>query len=128
MIQTEHLTALGNRVEGALTWQQLEFFAAPHSVTVVQFETHEVTALCPVTNQPDLYSVDISYAPAEWCVESKTLKLFLMQWRNTGIFGEAIADRICEELNAAIQPKWITVVARQQVRGGLQMTTTARRG
>ena len=127
-IETNHLTALGNKVDNALTWEQLETFDAPPLVKTVSFETHEVSALCPVTNQPDLYSVTITYQPDGQCVESKTLKLYLMQFRNRGIFGEGIADIICNDLSLALTPKWIEVVAVQQIRGGLRMTTTAVRG
>lgn len=128
MVNTGHLTALGSRIDGALTWDQLESFNAPESIVEVEFVTHEVTALCPVTNQPDLYTVQINYVPNKLCVESKTLKLFLLQWRNVGVFGESIADIICTELNKAIEPIYISVKTTQQIRGGLQMTSTAEIG
>jgi 7-cyano-7-deazaguanine reductase len=124
-IDTKHLTALGSKVEGALTWEQLETFDAPSRVEKVVFETQEVTALCPVTNQPDLYHVTIEYRPDGACVESKTLKLYLMRFRNLGMFGESIADTICSDLSLALKPSWIEVTATQQIRGGLQMTVTA---
>lgn len=124
---TAHLTALGNKVDGALTAADLETFDAPQDVQRVTFTTHEVTALCPVTNQPDLYTVTIEYVPNKQCVESKTLKLYLMQWRNTGIFGEALTDIICADLAQALTPSFVRVTTVQQIRGGLQMTTVAER-
>lgn len=124
MTETSHLTVLGNKVEGALDASQLEKFPAP-DVSEVEFETHEVGALCPVTNQPDLYTVKISYVPDQHCVESKTLKLYLMSFRNEGIFGEAITAKIADDLFEAIEPKAIKVETTQQIRGGLQMKSRA---
>jgi 7-cyano-7-deazaguanine reductase len=121
------LTVLGNKVDGFLTKDQLESFPNPSFgiLREITFETHEFCSLCPVTNQPDLYTLKITYVPEQKCVESKSLKLYLTQWRNQGIFGEAVATTICNELYEALEPLKVEVVATQQVRGGLQMTTTA---
>ena len=121
------LTVLGNKVDGSLTKDQLETFPNPSFGVLreITFETHEFCSLCPVTNQPDLYTLKITYVPEQKCVESKSLKLYLTQWRNQGIFGEAVATTICNELYEALEPLKVEVVATQQVRGGLQMTTTA---
>jgi 7-cyano-7-deazaguanine reductase len=124
MTEVNHLTVLGNKVDGSLEASQLEKFPAP-SVSVVEFVTHEVTALCPVTNQPDVYTVKISYVPNEFCVESKTLKLYLMRFRNEGMFGEAITAKLADDLFEAIEPKALKIETTQQVRGGLQMTSRA---
>lgn len=122
---TDHLTILGNKVNGALTKEGLEFFPAPSNVDKVKFVSHEVVANCPVTDQPDLYTIEITYYPNEKCVESKSLKLYLQQWRNDGIFGEGIADKIAKDLFEVLQPHHVEVKAVQQIRGGLQMTVTA---
>jgi len=121
------LTVLGNKVDGSLTKDQLESFPNPSFgiLREITFETHEFCSLCPVTNQPDLYTLKITYVPEQKCVESKSLKLYLTQWRNQGIFGEAVATTICNELYEALEPLKVEVVATQQIRGGLQMTTTA---
>lgn len=120
------LTILGNKTDGAITKDELEWFPCPDGVLdAVTFETHEFTSLCPVTNQPDLYTVKITYTPDSRCVESKSLKLYLMQWRNEGIFGEAITAQIANELFEFLDPWKIEVTTIQQVRGGLQMTSHA---
>jgi 7-cyano-7-deazaguanine reductase len=121
------LTVLGNKVDGSLTKDQLESFPNPSFgiLREITFETHEFCSLCPVTNQPDLYTLKITYVPEQKCVESKSLKLYLTQWRNQGIFGEAVETTICNELYEALEPLKVEVIATQQVRGGLQMTTTA---
>jgi 7-cyano-7-deazaguanine reductase len=124
MTQTNHLTVLGQKVDGSLEASQLEKFPAPN-VSEVSFESHELTALCPVTNQPDVYTIKISYVPNGFCVESKTLKLYLMRFRNEGMFGEAITAKIADDLFEAIAPKAIRIETTQQIRGGLQMTSKA---
>ncbi len=105
--------------------KELETFARPDNVTLVQFETHELTALCPVTMQPDLYTVRIEYAPIAHCVETKSLKLYLWTFRDRGIFAESIAHEIAQDIFGATRPAWCRVTAIQQVRGGIQTTVTA---
>lgn len=126
MTATDHLTVLGNRVEKALEANELEAFPAPN-VQEVKFVTHEVTAFCPVTNQPDLYTVEIIYTPKDVCVESKSLKLYLMSFRDQGIFGEALAGKIADDLFAILNPVELSVETVQQIRGGLRMTSVAKR-
>lgn len=124
MSLTQNLTVLGNKVEGSLEAQELEVFDAPN-VSEVKFVTDEVTALCPVTMQPDIYTVEITYEPAQFCVESKTLKLYLTKFRNQGIFGESITALIADDLFEAIKPKKLSVRTTQQIRGGLKMSSEA---
>lgn len=124
---TEHLKALGNKVEGSIEKDQIETFEAP-VVDVVGFITEEVGGLCPVTMQPDLYTVEITYEPNGRCIESKTLKLYLTKFRNEGIFGEALTATIADDLFEVLQPKKLSVRTTQQIRGGLRMTTVASRG
>lgn len=121
MSDTMEFTALGKTVRGSITAEQLETFPAPAGLQEVTFESAELTALCPVTHQPDLYHVTIRYRPDAACVESKSLKLYLMGFRNTGIFAETIATTIARDLRAALVPLTIEVTTRQQVRGGLTL-------
>jgi 7-cyano-7-deazaguanine reductase len=124
---TKDLTILGNKVDGSITAEQLEKFPSP-SVAAVSFVTDELCALCPVTNQPDIYTLEITYTPSDYCVESKSLKLYLMSFRNTGMFGEAITAKIADDFYYSIAPRRVTVTTVQQIRGGLRMTSTATRG
>src|SRR4051812_39257662 len=64
----------------------LDTFPAPPAVTVVRMVSDEVTALCPITGQPDWYEVAITYRPDQSCIESKSLKLYFQTFRNEGIF------------------------------------------
>ena len=109
------LTVLGATVRHAI--DHVEVFPAPAHVTEVRFTTDEVMSLCPVTGQPDISSVEISYVPGEWCVESKSLKLYLWRFRDRAVFAEALAAEIAGEFMATAQPKYVTVRLRQHARG-----------
>lgn len=125
MTQAKEFQALGHRVQGTFTAAQLETFEVRPNVSEVSFYTEELTAFCPVTKQPDLYTANITFTPGRFTVESKTLKLYLNHFREIGIFGEDLASLICEDLFTAIEPLELTVTLEQQVRGGLTLTSTA---
>jgi 7-cyano-7-deazaguanine reductase len=84
----------------------------------------ELTAVCPVTGQPDLYEVSIDYAPRDRCLESKSLKLYLMSFRNEGAFCEALAVRIRDDVAAALElpADAVRVALEQKARGGITIT------
>ena len=84
----------------------------------------EFTCLCPMTGQPDFATISIDYVPDELCVELKSLKLYLWSYRDEGAFHEAVTNRICDDLVAAIAPRSITVVGKFWVRGGIGTTVT----
>ena len=75
MSEQPELSVLGSTVRAPI--DRLETFPTPDTCTRVRFMTDEVTSMCPVTGQPDFSSVEIDYEPAERCVESKSLKLYL---------------------------------------------------
>jgi len=105
----------------------LETFPAPAGVGLVELESDEVTALCPITAQPDWYQVRIAYTPRERCIESKSLKLYLHSFRNDGIFAEAFAVRIADDASEALGcPVDVTVI--QKARGGITIRASARSG
>jgi 7-cyano-7-deazaguanine reductase len=105
----------------------IETFPAPVGVGLVELESDEVSALCPITAQPDWYHVQIAYLPRERCVESKSLKLYLQSFRNDGIFCEGFAVRIADDLSEALAcPVDVTVI--QKARGGITIRASARRG
>ena len=89
------------------------------SLYLVRFAAPEFTSLCPVTGQPDFAHLVIDYAPAEWLIESKSLKLYLAAFRNHGAFHEdcsvAIGRRIVEVAN----PKWLRIGGYWFPRGGI---------
>ena len=117
--------ALGHKVT---QFERLETFPAPENSVVVKLTSDEVTGLCPVTGQPDFYVVTIEYAPDLKCVESKTVKLYLQQFREQGIFCEALADKILEDFATALEPNWIKVTVKQKSRGGVSIEAVSRLG
>lgn len=115
---------LGVTVKGSLSADQLATVPADPLLELVAIEGAELTALCPVTDQPDLYRFRIEYVPTGELVESKALKLYLMSWRMVGIFAEDLAAALAEDLGAVLATA-VRVTLQQQVRGGLSITATA---
>ena len=121
----EGLSILGGAVRHPI--DSLECFPAPATVTRVRFRTDEVTSMCPVTGQPDFSTVEIDYQPAEQCIESKSLKLYLWSFRDQQIFAEGLAAAIAAEVQRAAAPVSVTVTVTQHVRGGIVTEATAQR-
>ena len=92
----------------------------------IRFETPEFTCLCPMTGQPDFATIRINYTPDKTCVELKSLKLYLWSFRNEGTFHEAVANRILDDLVAALKPRRCEVVGDFLVRGGIHTVVVAR--
>lgn len=122
------LTLLGRQQSGPIDSGELETFPKPEGIGEVEFTTRELTALCPVTGQPDLYSLTVGYVPSDRCLEAKSVKLYLQRFRNMGIFVEELASVIAKELLEACGAVSISVEAVQQVRGGLSFTARAGAG
>jgi len=122
---TSGLHVLGATVRHAI--DHVEVFPAPEGISKVVFTNDELNSMCPVTEQPDLSRVVIEYVPAEWCVESKSLKLYLWGFRNRAIFAEALAVEIADEVMATAQPNGVTVTVTQAPRGGIEVQTVCER-
>jgi 7-cyano-7-deazaguanine reductase len=90
---------------------------------VVEFATNELTALCPITGQPDFYELTLTYRPNRSLIESKSLKLYLWSFRDRGIFAEDLAATLLKNLVSACAPLEMTVDLTQRVRGGLRIRT-----
>ena len=110
--------ALGHA--GSSHYAGLERFANP-GVASVELVSDELSALCPVTGQPDLYRLTISYRPEALCLESKSLKLYLSRFRNEGSFCEALAVRIRDDVASALEldAGRVSVSLEQKARGGI---------
>lgn len=131
MTDTSHLKALGSgstkynydKPDAAL----LEKFVNPsfergvhgRGGLQINIQAPEFTSLCPITGQPDFATIVIGYAPQKWCVESKSLKLYLMSYRNHGSFHEAIVDQIGHDLVELLDPMALQVEGRFTPRGGI---------
>src|SRR6266508_6561785 len=110
---------------GSSHYAGLETFANP-GVSRVEMTSDELTAVCPVTAQPDLYVATIEYWPEGLCIESKSLKLYQSGYRNEGHFCEALAVKIRDDVAAAVElpPEKVRVTLRQKSRGGITITAT----
>ena len=92
----------------------------------VQIAISEFTSVCPRTGLPDFGTVRIRYMPRKWCVELKSLKLYVNGFRNLGIFQENAVNRILEDFVAAVKPAWAVVMGEFNARGGIGTTVEAR--
>jgi 7-cyano-7-deazaguanine reductase len=92
----------------------------------VAIECPEFTSVCPKTGLPDFGTIRISYVPDELCVELKSLKFYLLDYRTKGIFYESVTNRILDDLVEACAPKRMTVVGDFTPRGGIKTVVTAR--
>ena len=85
----------------------------------------EFTSVCPKTGLPDFGEILIRYVPDSACVELKSLKYYLMSYRNEGIFYEAATNKILDDLVAACRPRRMTVTGAFTARGGITTTIVA---
>ena len=116
--------ALGHA--GSEHYAGLETFPNP-GVATVSMTSDELVAVCPITGQPDFYTAAIEYHPDGLCLESKSLKLYLASVRNEGVFCEALAVRIRDDVAQALEleAEQVTVTLTQKARGGITITATA---
>ncbi|MEP7348266.1 MAG: preQ(1) synthase [Gemmatimonadaceae bacterium] len=122
----------------------LESFPNPYSDR--DYEIHmtcpEFTSLCPMGGiesdatelallkggAPDFATIAITYVPGDRCVELKSLKLYLWSYRNDGIFYERVVNRILDDLQACVTPRWMRVVGDFNIRGGIKSVVTCETG
>jgi 7-cyano-7-deazaguanine reductase len=104
----------------------LESFPNP-GVAQIAMTSDELTAVCPLTDQPDLYTATIEYRPARLCLESKSLKLYLARFRNEEALCETLAVQIRDDVAAALEldAQDVRVTLRQKARGGITITAIA---
>ena len=113
--------ALGHA--GSEHYAGLETFPNP-GVATVEMVSDELTAYCPITHQPDFYAATIAYEPDALCLESKSLKIYLSRFHDQGVFCEALAVQIRDEVAEALQLDRgrVHVTLRQKARGGITIT------
>ena len=86
----------------------------------------EFTSMCPKTGLPDFGEIRITYVPDQKCVELKSLKYYLIEFRNRGIFYEHATNEILDDLVSVLKPRQLTVVGDFSARGGINTSVTAR--
>jgi 7-cyano-7-deazaguanine reductase len=86
----------------------------------VEFSTPEFTCICPMSGFPDFATLNIQYTPKDWCVELKSLKLYINSFRNQGVFHEDAVNRVLDDLVELLDPWAIEVVGDFNVRGNIK--------
>jgi len=91
----------------------------------IEFVSPEFTSVCPKTGLPDNVTLIVRYVPAELCLELKSYKMYLLGYRNLGIFQENIVNRVLEDIVRATKPRKAVVVGDFWARGGITSKITA---
>ena len=91
----------------------------------IEINCPEFTAVCPKTGQPDFGTIIIHYVPAATCLELKSLKLYLVGYRDRGIFYEHVVNTILDDLTRSCQPRKLKVIGQFNPRGGITSRVTA---
>lgn len=107
--------------------KQLETFKNPYPQRdyEIRLECPEFTCLCPKTGQPDFATFRIVYIPDRYCVELKSVKLYLWSYRNEGAFHEQVTNRVLDDLVKATRPRTMEIEADFYVRGGIHTVVKA---
>ena len=95
---------------------------------VITISQPEFTSVCPMTGLPDFGTITIRYTPDRLIIELKSLKYYLLQFRNVGMFYEHVANRITDDLVKVLKPKWMEVTGDFTSRGGLTTRVCAQYG
>jgi 7-cyano-7-deazaguanine reductase len=120
---TCHLSQLGRAVEAPASPEAATLERVPNPqqdvLYAARFTAPEFTSLCPVTGQPDFAHLVIDYAPKDWLIESKSLKLYLQSFRNHGAFHEDCTVAIGRKLAEVAEPEWLRIGGYWYPRGGI---------
>jgi 7-cyano-7-deazaguanine reductase len=95
---------------------------APERDYTIRMTLPEFTCLCPKTGQPDFATMELQFVPEKLCVELKSLKLYIWSFRDRGAFHEAVTNEILTTLARAIEPRFMRLTAKFNVRGGIYTT------
>ncbi len=98
----------------------------PERDYTIQIDCPEFTSVCPKTGQPDFGTITVRYVPEATCIELKSLKLYLVEYRDRGIFYEAVVNTILDDLVAACGPRKMEVRGDFRPRGGISTSVVAR--
>ena len=119
----ETLTQLGREAHGFASPDEAVLERVPNpqkgQLYLARFTAPEFTSLCPVTGQPDFAQLVIDYAPGDWLIESKSLKLYLASFRNHGAFHEDCTVAIGRKIVEVAEPLWLRIGGYWFPRGGI---------
>jgi 7-cyano-7-deazaguanine reductase len=97
----------------------------PEKEYTITLENPEFSCVCPKTGLPDFANIVIQYKPAKFCIELKSFKMYMLFYRDIGIFHEHVTNRILEDFVKACKPKWAYIRGAFNTRGGIQTIVTA---
>jgi 7-cyano-7-deazaguanine reductase len=92
---------------------------------VIHLEIPEFTCVCPKTGLPDFAIVKIDYRPGKHCLELKSLKMYMLFYRDIGIFHEHLVNKLLDDCVRACQPRWMKVAVEMNPRGGIYTNVEA---
>jgi 7-cyano-7-deazaguanine reductase len=117
-----------NEKRGTKAIREAELERFPNRTTkrdyTINFTCPEFTCLCPKTGFPDFATIFIEYTPDQWCVELKSLKLYINKFRDQGVFHEDVTNIIADDLIGLLDPKSITITSDFNVRGNIHTVVT----
>ncbi|MGZ3698347.1 MAG: preQ(1) synthase [Bdellovibrionota bacterium] len=123
------LTLSNRRADGARMIRNSKLERFPNRTLVrrytVEFTCPEFTCVCPASGFPDFATIFIKYVPREWCVELKSLKLYINRFRDRGIFHEDVVNVILDDLVKLMDPWEMEVVGDFSVRGNIKTVVRA---
>lgn len=105
---------------------KIECFSSRYKKYEVNISIPEFTSICPKSGLPDFGTITIRYMPHKLCLELKSLKFYMLAYRNLGIFYENAVNRILEDAVSACRPKWMEVRGEFNPRGGIKTEVMAR--
>src|SRR3984957_19916233 len=127
--KTPSIALLNERPDGARVIREARLERFPnrtkHRRYTVEFSCPEFTCVCPASGFPDFATINIKYVPKDWCVELKSLKLYINQYRDRGIFHEDVVNVILDDLVKLLDPWEIDVVGDFNVRGNIKTVVRA---
>jgi len=103
----------------------IETFPNQFSNYEIKIEIPEFTSVCPKTGRPDFGTITIIYSPRDSCLELKSLKMYILAYRNLGIFYENAVNRILDDVAVACNPVSAVVTGEFTPRGGIKSTIEA---
>jgi 7-cyano-7-deazaguanine reductase len=128
-LTTQDLTLTNIRPDGAKMIAEAKLERFPNRTKVrrytVEFHCPEFTCVCPASGFPDFATIHIKYVPRDWCVELKSLKLYINQYRDRGIFHEDVVNVILDDLVGLLDPWEMDVVGDFNVRGNIKTVVSA---
>ena len=95
---------------------------------VINIDTDQFTAVCPFSGLPDFAVIKINYIPSKSIIELRSLKYYLLSYRNVGIYQEHVVNRILNDLVKCCKPKWMQVIADYKIRGGVHTVASVEWG